>query len=540
VRSEVREASKDWETLRSDYDAGKPSRLTRQRSGLPVMGAGADYHLRNQSLYLRMIETSRDMKRNDPVVSRCLDVSTTNIVQSGFTLDPQTGNKTLDNKIAAKWKEWSEDKEQCDAAATLTFNEQEKHACGQSSCDGDIIFSGTEDGSLQAFEADQCRTPNFSKQKARIALGVQLSDSRKRLGYYLVPRAIDPMTPIKVSDALYAPARMTMLGRDFLQVFHVYDPDRVSQTRGVTLLAPVMNPAGMFDDLQLATLVQAQMVAASFVKRQKKDASKTGPELPGGNAPGGVGAAQLDPITGQYLEAIQPGMTRVVPEGWEDEIVQPNVPAMQYFPYAKLLISLIGGALGVTYMMVMLDGSDSNFSAWRGEFEEAKKRFRVRQQNLIVKFHCPVYRWKLALWIDSGEIVVPKSVVDPFSHVWTPPSWPYIEPLKDRQARRVAEKFGQISPRRAAAETGADRWKLTDELIEDNLYVLEKALDAEASLAKKYPNSKNPPTWRDVLDPWEPAKGPVAGTVQSEANDPMQAQPDQTPAKAPAKKGAAA
>jgi lambda family phage portal protein len=534
----VREASKQWETLRADYEAGKPGRLQRQRSGLPVMGAGADFHLRNEYMYLRMIETSRDMKRNDPIVSRCLDVSTTNIVQDGFRLDPQTGNKSLDNKIETKWKEWSEDKEQCDAAANLNFHGFEKHACGQSACDGDWIATGTKEGSLQAFEADQCRTPTFSKQKARIALGVALSDSRRREGYYLVPRAISPGTPIKLSDAMYAPARMTVGGRDFLQVFHVYESDRVSQTRGVTLLAPVTNPAGMFDDLNLATLVQAQMTACSVILRKKQQQSKPyGPDLGTNttNATGGVGAATYDTLSGQMREDFRPGMTKVAPEGWEDELAAPNVPAVQYFPYAKLLISIIGGALGVTYMMIMLDGSDSNFSAWRGEFEEAKKRFRVRQRSLVDTFHCPVYRWKLVQWIESGDIVVPKSVVDPFNHVWTPPSWPYIEPLKDRLARRLSEKFGQTSPRRAAMEQGDDFWEQLDERIEDNVTKIVAAKTAASKINDQFDDGA-PVTWRDVLDP-EEIPGTAAFIAPIDPNAPV---PTTTNDNSRKKQGAAA
>lgn len=541
TRQLANERAQDVPSFRTDYDAGKTSRITRIRQGLPAMGAGADYHLRNEFVFFKIMETARDMQRNDPIIARALDVSTTNIVQQGFQLDPQTGNKTLDNKIEKKWKEWSTDAEQCDAAATMTFSTLESHACGQSSCDGDIIFTGLETGQLQAFEADQCRTPTFSKKKNRIAIGVELSDTRRRLGYYLLPRAIDVHTPIKIQDAMFAPTRGTFYGRDFVQVFHVYDPFRVSQTRGITALAPVVNPAGMVDDLQLATLVQAQMVSCAVITRKKQESRVGAPSLPG-NPTTGINALTENTVTGRFEQEFAPGMRIQAPDGYEDEIQSPNVPAPQYAEYLKQLISIIACNLGIPYIVLMMDASETNFSGWRGAFEEAKKGFRRRQKGLIDTFHTPVYRWKLAQWIDSGEIKVPKAVADPFNHVWQAPGWPYIEPFKDRQARRLSEKFGQTSPRRASQDLGENFWRLHDERIEDNVYKIESAKKAAEAINKKYDDGA-PVTWRDVLDP-EEIPGTSAFITPVDPNDPdpydQKVQPNQQPGKAQAKKGAAA
>ena len=113
--------AESFEQLRSDYSAAKSSRFRRRRTGVNSLGSGADWHVRNESDYLRMMEDARDMDRNDVVVGQVLDRATTNIIQDGFTLDPQTGDKDVNQHLKGQWEDWAGDPDQCDLAGENTF-----------------------------------------------------------------------------------------------------------------------------------------------------------------------------------------------------------------------------------------------------------------------------------------------------------------------------------------------------------------------------------------------------------------------------------
>jgi hypothetical protein len=71
---------------RSDYAAATPSRFRRTRVGL---FGSADCHYGNEMQFVRMREYVRDMDRNDAVIGQLTDRAVANIVQKGFTFEPE-------------------------------------------------------------------------------------------------------------------------------------------------------------------------------------------------------------------------------------------------------------------------------------------------------------------------------------------------------------------------------------------------------------------------------------------------------------------
>ncbi len=94
---EVGKVAEGLGQMRADYDATKSSRFMRRRIGLPSMGSGADFHYKNESEYLRLIEMARDMVRNDSVIGPAISTVCLNTIQGGMQLNPDTGDKELDD-----------------------------------------------------------------------------------------------------------------------------------------------------------------------------------------------------------------------------------------------------------------------------------------------------------------------------------------------------------------------------------------------------------------------------------------------------------
>jgi len=466
----------EFQGLRNDYDAAKSSRYRRLRTGVSSSGSGADYHYRSESDYLRMLEQARDMDRNDVVIGQTIDRAIMNVVQDGFTLDPQTGNANADNVLWKLWDEFATDPEQCDVAGELTFNEMEMLIPRQAMVDGDCLALPLREGPIEIVEAHRLRTPSNTKQN--VVHGILLDAQRRRLQYWLTKDDIDPSRALtKVGDIKPYDARDKDGNRN---VLHIYNPKRVSQTRGVSALAPVFNPAGMFEDINFAKMVQQQTVSCFAIFREMA-AGRPGGGLPSVDDPA-TGASydetQSDGTT-RRITGIAPGMDIRGRPGEKLTGFSPNVPNAEFFDHVRLMLTLIGINLGMPLVLVLMDAKETNFSGYRGALDEARRGFRRNQKWLMRRFHGPIYRWKLRQWIATNpEVRALAEKLGPmvFAHRWNVPAWPYIEPNKDAQGDALQLEKLLNSPRRKAAERGFDFQTMTTEQVEDNGYRIRAAI----------------------------------------------------------------
>jgi len=177
----------------------------------------------------------------------------------------------------------------------------------------------------------------------------------------------------------------------------------------------------------------------------------------------------------------------------------PNVPNSEFFPHAMLVLSFIAINLGVPVSVLLLDPTKSNFSAWRGAIDQARLGFRVAQGWLSSHFHSPVYRWKVRQWLaEDAELArfAARDDVDIFAHTWHPPTWQYIDPLKDASADLLAVRNGLNSPRRIQATRGRDWSTVCNEIVEDNGAAITKAIQAAADITAATGVAVH---WREVL-----------------------------------------
>ncbi len=479
--------------LRSDYQAARSSRFRRRRTGVSPTGSGADYHYRSESDYLRLMEQARDMDRNDVVVGQTVNRAVGNTIQDGIALDTQTGDPMLDADLAARWADWSEDAEQCDISGELNFHEMEELVFRHSLVDGDMIALPTIDGSLQLHEGHRLRTPTGTKRN--VVHGVLLSETRKRLEYWLTRDEIDPNATVsRVNQIEIYPARDAAGHR---QVFQIYDPKRVSQTRGVTAFAPIFDHLGMFEDINFAKLVQQQIVScfAIFRTRQAEMGSISGDRY------GNQENEALTDGTTKTIEGVGPGM---LIEGRPGDTLQgfsPNTPNSEFFQHVKLMLTLIGINLGLPVILVTMDASDTNFSGWRGAVDQARMGFKRNQRWLASRFHKQVYLWKVRQWMADDPILAAaehRNGINIFGHRWNPPTWPYIQPLQDAQADLLRDKNALISKRRLHAERGREWTQLATEIVEDNVFAIRLAKQAAAKLNSEFKDSE-PVHWREII-----------------------------------------
>ena len=518
--------------LRADYNAAKSSRFRRRRTGVSASGSGADYHYRSESDYLRIMEQARDMDRNDAVIGQLVDRAVGNTVQEGFQLDPQTTDKKLDADLWSRWDAWAEDPEECDLSGELCFYDFETLVPRQMLVDGDTWILPIEDGQLQGVEAHRVRTPSGTKRN--VVHGVLLDEHRRRQQVWITKDDLEPTAPLKkVSDITPYDVRDEDNQR---QVFQIYNPKRFSQTRGVSAFAPVFDTAGQFEDLNFAKLVQAQVTSCVAIFEELDENSQPGPDAQFGEQ----ATETLADGSSRITEALAPGMRIRGRPGAKLKGFSPGVPNAEFFDHVRLILTLIGVNLGMPLVLVLMDASETNFSGFRGAVGEARLGFRRNQKALIKRFHRPVYLWKLRQWIaEDPALAGAAKKLGPafFAHRWNPPTWPYIEPLKDASSDLLRLRNGLTSPRRLHAERGRDHEELVEETVQDNALAIRTAKAAAIKINAELQDDQ-PVHWRELLSLPTPdgvsvkldASGP------EEAEKPAKAKPAGSPA--PAKKEA--
>lgn len=487
-RNNPESMAESFDDMKSDYAASKMTRFRRRRTGLALSGSGADFHYKNDADYLRIMEYARDMDRNDAVVGQLIDRAVLNTVQDGIKLDPQTGSDELDAAISQRWEEWATD---CDLSGERTFNEIESAVFRATLVDGDHVALGTSTGKLQLVEGHRIRTPNRSRRK-NLVHGVKLDPDRRHIAYMIARNDIDPFTPVKFKDM----QEVATFGDDGMrQVFHVKNPKRVSQTRGVSALAPIFDVLGMFEDINFAKLVQQQIVSCFAILRMRDFDSA------GGDAQYGERTTETrNDGTTRTLEGVAPGMEVIGAPGEKLLGFSPNVPNAEFFEHVRLILTLVGINLGLPLVLALLDSSETNFSGWRGAVDQARMGFRGNQRMLINRLHRPVYLWKLVEWLDDPGLarLAAAEGVRPARHRWNPPSWTYIEPLKDASSDLLRVRNALISPRRLHAERGRDWTEVANEIVEDNAMAIRIAMEAASALNAGAKDGQ-PVHWRELL-----------------------------------------
>jgi lambda family phage portal protein len=480
--------------IKADYAAATQSRFRRRRTGIPASGASGDYHYRNESDYLRIMEYARDIDRNDGVVGQAITRLSNNVFQDGMRLHPLTGDEAINTDMRLRWNEWGDDPDACDVTGEKNFHEQAALAYRADVVDGDMFTVGLAEGCLQHFEGHRVRTPSATRRN--VVNGVLLSPERKPLEYWVTREDLNPTRQIgRVSDIQAFPARDT---NGFKQVFHTYFPKRLSQTRGISALAPIFDPVGMHDDTQFAHMLAAQVASCITFFRQRSM------DFTGATAPAATGAAETETLVDgntRIVQGIAPGMEIVGAPGETLSGFSPNIPNPEWFPHQMMILTIIAVNLGLPVAVLLLDPTKTNFSGWRGAIDQARIGFKEIQRHFTAQFHRNVYLFKMRQWIAEDAVLrnaAAKIGAVIFKHRWNSPTWPYIEPEKDVRTDSIRLDYCLTSPRRLHAERGNEWSEIVSEAVQDNALAVQIAKQSAIEINKKF-DDDDPVGWRELI-----------------------------------------
>lgn len=407
---------------------------------------------------------ARGLERNSAIVRQYLRLLVVNVVgPDGMKLQSQVRdnsgklNKRINDTIEAAWQDWGT---RVTLDGKMALPELQRLLLRSVARDGEAFvrlwraYDGNRYGlALEAIDPDLV-DESFNRARGEgmneIRLGVEVDDSGRPVAFHVwdKPRGVQGRKPERI------PAD---------QVIHLYDPERVNQSRGATWLAPVMVPIQMLEGYREAELVAARMAASKmgfFVRKENQ-----GSGLPAGK-----------PGVNLQME-VEPGQLGMLPDGYEFQSFDPNHPSTAFPEFVKDQARTIATGLGVSYNALMSDLTDVNYSSMRSGLLIERDSWRVLQRWWQRMFLTPVFNEWVGLSLLTGALKF--DTRDPVrfraSH-WTARGWSWVDPAKDTTAGVQGIQNGLASRTSLLAEQGIDFEQIVEELAEEQRIADEQGI----------------------------------------------------------------
>ena len=429
--------SRSDKSARGDFDA---SRMRRRLKSWQPTKATINTILTSNGETLRA--RCRDVMRNNPHAVSAVDSFAANLIGTG--IKPSSlfiNNPTLRQLLMELWLDWTDE---CDADGLADFY-------GMQSIVARSLFEAGEcfirfrnrretDGykvplQIQLLESEMC--PYGDNRKAPngnfIMNGIELDHLGARAAYWFYP--------IHPGDAAIEapPFNLQPVRVPATEVLHVFRCTRPGQMRGVPIVTPALVRLFLLDQYDDAEL-ERKRIAAMFAGFITTPAPEDVIPIDGLDD-----SAPQDNIG---LSGLEPGTMQTLLPGEDIKFAEPADVGGSYetFQYRQQLA--LFAALGIPYSLATSDLRRANYSSLRGSIVEYRRKLEQFQHNIMVFQMCaPIWR----RWLDTAVLAeaLPIPVKDYLEKQtayqrakWIPQRNDWVDPLKDRQAEKLAVDSG--------------------------------------------------------------------------------------------------
>jgi len=290
-----------------------------------------------------------------------------------------------------------------------------------------------------------------------VRLGVEMDAEDRRAAYHFLRYHPGDGT-VTTSD------RLRTVRIPASEILHVFKARQPGQLRGLPRTLGALVPANKLSDYDDTTLERAisGSKVSGIIKKGATDRG-AGSTVMGGAQSNGDGTATLDFETGTILELEQD-------EDWVT--VAPPDPGANYGEFTYRNSAQACAAMGVPYLEVTGDLRKATFSAGRlGRMPFKRRVEQFQHLQLSVQMLQPIWIAWLRDGLLRGSISLPRGAartVEAYANVrWMGPKWEYIEPLKDRQAEKMAVDELFVPRSDIIAERGDDPDEIDQKIAED-------------------------------------------------------------------------
>jgi lambda family phage portal protein len=424
---------------------------------------------------LRLLRArARELSRNNPVAKSYLKLLVANVLgEKGIGYKPQVRNNddslnlAFNKKIEAAWSEWAK-KGNCTVDGKLSFRAVQNLVVKTIATDGEVFirvvrgFANKHRFALQIIDADQVDHlfSRFASQtENEIRMGVEVDEWGRPVAYYVNKKHPSDMGGSLLRERIPAD-----------QILHLFDPERVNQTRGITWFHPCMIELRMLGGYVEAELVAARTGAAKMGFLKYTDASSF--EEPNADA--------------KYQIEAQPGVIETLPPGMEFQPWSPDHPAGAFPTFVKAMLRFVASSLGVSYNALASDLEGVNYSSMRSGLLIERDQWKMLQSFMKEQMLQPIFESWLSMALLAGALSLDSR--DPARFLdgkWEPRGWIWVDPLKDVQAGILGIGAGLTSRDALISEQGGDVEEVFEQLGEEKK--LAEEFDVDISVSAKPP-----------------------------------------------------
>jgi lambda family phage portal protein len=441
------------------YAAARVSRLT---SGWSASGTSADAELSSSLATLR--GRSRQLVRDAAYAKRAKRIVVNNVIGSGVGMQAQVMStrgelrEDANAAIETAWDKWSR-ASSCHTGGQLCFPDLERAAMGQVFEAGEAFLrmhmwpfgDSRVPFALELIEAERLADTGAGTagQSGAIRMGIEVDDFQRPVAYYIRRRH-----PGDLAGSSPAEDRIERVPAS--EIIHLRIVDRWPQTRGEPWLHAVARRLNDMDGYAEAEIVAARG-AASYMATIETDADTTS-----------LGEQNED---GSVDLELTPGLVTKLDPGEKLNFVSPNRPNAAMDPFMRLMLREVAAGADVSYESLSRDYSQSNYSSSRLALIDDRDLWRTLQSWWIRNFREPVHR----IWLQQAVLSRAIQAIrideyaadrDKFEAVrFKPRGWSWIDPTKEVNAFKEAEKAGYITKSQIIAQT-ANGLDIEDMLLE--------------------------------------------------------------------------
>lgn len=376
---------------------------------------------------VRLRARSRDAVRNQPLAGGAIGTTVTNVVGSGLTLQ-----STIDHEYlgltpdqADQWQRHTEREfalwAESDAASlnrSLNFYGLQELGFRSSMENGDV-FANTPrvpvpgfpySLRIQLIEADRVCNPNFTFDMPTCVAGVEKDDNGAPIAYHVMRQ--HPGNWLYVTGKSWTWDRLEAWNKKtgLRNVIHLYRVLRTDQTRGLPMLAPVIEPLKMLSRFEEHVLMAAAVSAlfTVFIESQAPQGL--------GNMSPALGNPQVvttnTPLAASNDIRLGSGNVLDLLPGEKVTFADPKQPNTNFDPFFLAIVRQIGVGLEIPFE-ILIKHYTASYSAARAAMLDAWKFFIARRLWLADNFCQPIYEIWLAEAVALGRVSAPGFFADP-------------------------------------------------------------------------------------------------------------------------------
>lgn len=429
------------------FDAGQYGRRLR---GVPTAQSSINELIKKYGKTI--VVRSRWLTANNPYASAAKDAFVTALVGAGIKPSSLiTDNQKLKDALQELWLEWTDE---TDADHLTDFYGQQAIIAGEIFEAGECFVRfrprREEDGltvplQLQILPAEMLDV-NYQQtisEFVNIECGIEFGPIGNRQAYWFWKFHPSGAVPAgQGNERVRVPAE---------EVLHLYKPRQAGQMRGIPHTLPSIVRTAIFDLYDDAEL-ERKKTAALFVGAIQRDLPEVDPDahplentLPD--------ETNLENATGRFptgsTASLEPGALFDLQPGEKMIFSEPADVGGTYEPFQLRNLLAIAAGYGVTYADMTGDLRQTSYGSIRAGLVQFRRKIEQMQHQILVFQLCrPVWQRFISEAVLSGawEGVTPSALklnLKKFTKVkWIPPKWDWIDPLKDRQAERLAVRAG--------------------------------------------------------------------------------------------------